>query len=101
MGKKPDIKYKEYISSDFTDLQYTILNNASKYLKGGGRLVYSTCTIDRRENDLQIQKFLKNHPEFIADDSAIDNGMQTYLPQNGEDGFFIAVLRKESFWKSI
>ena len=94
MGKKPDIKYKEYDSRSFTDLQYKILNNASAYLRAGGRIVYSTCTLDRRENEDQIQKFLNEHPDFSMDATALENGFQTFLPSNGEDGFFIAVLRK-------
>ncbi len=94
MGKKPDIKYKEYISRDFTDLQYKILKNAALYLRAGGKLVYSTCTLDRRENELQIRKFLDNHSNFSLDTSAHESGYHTFLPQDGEDGFFIAVLRK-------
>lgn len=94
MGKKPDIKYKKYNSIEFTDLQFAILQNGSKYLKSGGRLVYSTCTIDQRENEQQISKFLSQNGDFSLDNDTLANGMQTFLPQNGEDGFFIAVLRK-------
>ncbi len=94
MGKKPDIKYKEYDSRSFTDLQYKILENAACYLRSGGQLVYSTCTLDRRENEQQIQRFLNEHKNFSLDISAIENGCQTFLPQDGEDGFFISVLRK-------
>ena len=94
MGKKPDIKYKSYESKEFTDLQYRILCNASDYLKQGGRLVYSTCTLDKRENEEQIQHFLKEHPAFSLDTQAVENGMQTFLPNIEADGFFIAALRK-------
>jgi 16S rRNA (cytosine967-C5)-methyltransferase len=94
MGKKPDIKYKKYESTAFTDLQYKILENGALYLRSNGRLVYSTCTLDRRENELQIQKFLDEHPNFSLDIGALQSGFQTFLPKNGEDGFFIAVLRK-------
>ncbi len=94
MGKKPDIKYKTYKSEEFTDLQYKILCNASDYLKQGGRLVYSTCTLDKRENEEQIQRFLKEHSQFSLDAQAIENGMQTFLPNIESDGFFIAALKK-------
>jgi len=94
MGKKPDIKYKEYDSADFTSTQFKILENGAAYLRNGGRLVYSTCTLDRRENDEQILRFLSKNPEFQLDTAAIPNGMKTYFPHNGEDGFFIAVLKK-------
>lgn len=94
MGKKPDIKYKKYQSAEFTDLQYQILENGSRYLKTGGRLVYSTCTIDRRENELLLQRFLNEHKEFNYDDCALPGGYRVYLPEPGEDGFFIAVLKK-------
>lgn len=94
MGKKPDIKYKKYQSSEFTGLQYRILENGSRYLKSGGRLVYSTCTIDRRENELLLQRFLNEHKEFSYDDRALPGGYRVYLPEPGEDGFFIAVLKK-------
>ncbi len=94
MGKKPDIKYKKYQSMEFTGLQYRILENGSRYLKPGGRLVYSTCTIDRRENELLLQRFLNEHKEFSYDDRALPGGYRVYLPEPGEDGFFIAVLKK-------
>ncbi len=94
MGKKPDIKYKTYKSEEFTDLQYKILCNASDYLKHNGRLVYSTCTLDKRENEDQIHRFLKEHPAFSLDTQSIENGMQTFLPNIETDGFFIAALKK-------
>lgn len=94
MGKKPDIKYKEYDGADLRDIQYNILKNAASYLKDGGRLVYSTCTIDRRENELQINRFLENHAEFSRDFSDFPEGEQLFLPNSDGDGFYIAVLKK-------
>ncbi len=93
--KKPDIKYKSYCSSEFTQKQYAILKNGARYLKSGGRLVYSTCTIDRRENEELIELFLEEHPTFSKDGSVLDQGEQLFLPVNGEDGFYIAVLKKD------
>ncbi len=94
IGKKPDIKYKTYNSEEFTNLQYNILCNASDYLKKGGRMVYSTCTLDKRENEDQIHRFLREHPAFSLDSQTIENGMRTFLPNKETDGFFIAALKK-------
>lgn len=63
--RKPEIKYKN--PEEFKNLpqiQYAILENASKYLKKGGELVYSTCTLNKAENEEVIEKFLENHSEF-------------------------------------
>lgn len=94
IGKKPDIKYKEYDGVELREIQGRILDNASKYLKAGGRLVYSTCTIDRRENEQQIERFLMVHPEFERDCSDFPNGEKLFLPNADGDGFYIAVLKK-------
>ncbi len=96
MGKKPDIKYKQYNSEDFTNIQYQILCNGSRYLKEKGRLVYSTCTIDRRENEWLIERFLEENPGFMLDHTALPEGQKIFLPKKGEDGFYIAVLKKGS-----
>lgn len=94
MGKKPDIKYKDYDSVSLRKTQYKILENGSVYLKKGGLLVYSTCTLDRRENEDQVHRFLEAHSDFNLDKAVLKNGMETYLPDGSEDGFFIAALRK-------
>ncbi len=95
MGKKPDIKYKDYDSVSLRETQYKILENGSQYLKKGSLLVYSTCTLDRRENEDQVERFLKEHSDFNLDQTVLKNGMETYLPDGCEDGFFIAALRKD------
>ncbi len=94
IGKKPDIKYNEYDYTELREIQRNILENASKYLRAGGRLVYSTCTIDRRENEQQIEQFLEKHPEFERDCSDFEKGEKLFLPNADGDGFFIAVLKK-------
>jgi len=93
ISKKPDIRKK---SPDdikrLPEIQTAILENASKVLKKGGRLLYSTCTLNRAENEDVTDKFLKNHPEFKREDGF----PVTYFPKDEiEDGFFSDVLIKE------
>lgn len=101
--RKPEIKYKN--PDDFDNLQGVqreILETSSKYLKKGGVLVYSTCTLSKAENDDIIDWFLENHPEFekgiIDGISNISNGeyKMTITPKMfNSDGFFIAKLIKK------
>ena len=71
------------------DTQYQILCSAVHYLKAGGKLVYSTCTLNREENDAQIEKFLKENTGYTLLSS------RTLMPHiNGTDGFYIAVIEK-------
>ncbi len=97
--KKPDIKYKNLNFDELLELQSRILDNASKYLKIGGRLVYSTCTINPEENSIQIEKFLKRNNNFIIDNDAVIfgeyKGSKLFMPSTDKcDGFYIAVLKK-------
>ncbi len=96
--KKPDIKYKEVDFDSLTSVQYKILSNASVYLKKGGRLIYSTCTVNKNENNVIINKFLENNRDFSLADSEIYNnfsGEALFMPnQDFSDGFFVAVLYK-------
>ena len=97
--EKPDIKYKMVDFEALTALQLQILNNASKYLKTGGKLIYSTCTINPDENDRLICKFLKKSNQFRIDETAqiVDNivGEMSFLPHKDfTDGFYIAALTK-------
>ncbi len=96
LGKKPDIKYKYPDSERLTAIQKNILSNGASYLREGGILVYSTCTIDQRENEQIIQWFLDTHPEFTPEQTPSVPGQKTFLPLDGQDGFFIAVLKKGS-----
>ncbi len=98
--KKPDIKYNEIDFDTIADIQFKILTNASKYLKPGGRLVYSTCTINPQENSEIIRKFLLENKDFSFDKTVkIYNdvcGEYTFLPHiDSTDGFYIAVLHKK------
>ena len=100
--KKPDIRFKDADSiNDLPDIQLRILKNAASYLKPGGRLLYSTCTVIREENTDIITKFLCENPDFslVPFDAPITGktpGYITLLPHRHNcDGFFIAVLDRK------
>lgn len=100
--RKPDIKYKDPDElKSLPPLQLSILENGAKAVKKGGRLVYSTCTLRRSENQRIAEKFLKNHPEFVQErialngvKSATDDGYLTLMGENDTDGFFVALFRR-------
>ena len=99
--KKPDIRYKNLAETEkLPQLQLEILSNQARYVKPGGVLLYSTCTILRRENRQVVQAFLEHHSDFfliplelpggIPEESA---GMVTLLPGKFDtDGFFICKM---------
>ncbi len=109
MAKKPELRHKDLSeSSRLPTIQADILEASSRYVKDGGVLVYSTCTILPEENQRILHAFLSKHPEFVPTDfhissrsSAVENirsqnGMATLLPHlHGTDGFFIAKLTKQ------
>ncbi len=101
---KPEIKYKitdSYIE-DISELQYKILENSSNYVKKNGLLIYSTCTIDKRENEKNIEKFLSNNLNYKLEKIELSSivkeeklGIINILPDEFNcDGFFIAKIRK-------
>ena len=99
--KKPDIKYKSIESiENLPKVQYDILKNCSKYVKKGGVLVYSTCTINKKENEDNIEKFLMEEGDFKPLDFSVGNiksegGVYTFLPHKDKtDGFFVAKMVK-------
>ena len=109
MAKKPELRHKDLSeSSRLPGIQADILEASSRYVKDGGVLVYSTCTLLPEENQNIICAFLEKHPEFSPVDFKISarnpavrdvcsqNGMLTLLPHlHGTDGFFIAKLTKQ------
>ena len=101
MGKKPDIRYKNPEEADrLPDIQYAILDNCSRYVKRGGVLVYSTCTVFSSENRKNVDRFLASHPEFSPEEFSVgdltsENGTITLAPDtHGTDGFFVAKMRR-------
>ncbi|OCS91455.1 16S rRNA (cytosine(967)-C(5))-methyltransferase RsmB [Caryophanon latum] len=106
MRRKPDIKYtkREEDLANLQTIQLALLDNAVRILKPGGRLVYSTCTVDRTENEGTVQAFLAKHPQMEAEQMTLpqslmdkqQNGMLQVFPQDfGSDGFFVASFRKK------
>ena len=102
--KKPDIRYKDLKQTEaLPDLQREILERQASYVKPGGVLIYSTCTILRRENQAVAEGFLAAHPDFETEavefptDSHIPSGaMTTLLPCDYDtDGFFICKFRRK------
>ena len=101
--KKPDIRYKDPKPlEDLPQVQQAILENAAGYVKPGGVLMYSTCTILPRENGEIVSTFLEKHPEFVREAfelpgaaGRVEAGEITLWPQvHQTDGFFICKLRK-------
>ena len=92
MRRKPEIRYmktKEDLGN-LAKIQNEILNNAAKYVKKGGTLLYSTCTISDIENDAVTEKFLENNKDF----SLSTKQVQLLPCDNGTDGFYIAKFVK-------
>ena len=101
-SKRADIllNRKEDDIAELCTLQHAIINNAARYLKRGGILVYSTCTVLKRENDDIIEKFLQENPDFILQKIEAlpynNNGTLQFIPNNeGLDGFYIARMVKK------
>jgi 16S rRNA (cytosine967-C5)-methyltransferase len=101
LGKKPDLRYKSEESvAELPALQQEILTASAKYLKAGGEILYSTCTLRKEENEEVVEKFLECNPEFTKIDFKVGNltstdGMLTLLPHvHNTDGFFMAKLKK-------
>lgn len=100
--RKPEIKYKKSEELEkLPDIQYKILENAVKYLKIGGELVYSTCTVNPKENDEVIDKFLLEHKNFQGVSflekmgKPFGNYKAVLFPKDFNcDGFFISKIKR-------
>lgn len=114
IGKKPDIKYRleEENFDSLSALQREILDNVSKYVKKNGELVFSTCTLNKSENEANMQYFLEQHRNFSSvdltkrldkriveklDKVELERGYLKLIPgRDNCDGFFIAVFRRDN-----
>ncbi len=107
MDNKPDIKYRASVDSvkELTEIQEKLMDTCCQYVKRGGYMVYSTCSMLPEENELQVKAFLERHPEFKLAPLPVsvperfrvlygENGLQL-LPHRDEiEGFFIAKMRR-------
>lgn len=91
VAKKPETRYKKQEDIErLPEIQYDILKASSAYLKKGGRLVYSTCTLNKAENEDTVNKFICENKGYTL------LKITTYFPKAGKsDGFFVAVISKE------
>lgn len=101
--KKPDIRYKDPAPLEgLPAVQEAILDNAAAYVKPGGVLLYSTCTLLERENETVVNRFIEKQRDFTLEElelpgpvGRVEEGMVTLWPHlHGTDGFFIAKLRR-------
>ena len=102
--KKPDIRYKDPAPlADLPAVQLDILRNAARYVKPGGTLMYSTCTLLYRENGEVVETFLAENKAYKAEAftlpgpvGPVQSGSVTLWPhRHGTDGFFISKMRRE------
>lgn len=102
--KKPDIRYKDPEPlKGLPEVQRAILDNASRYVRPGGILLYSTCTLLPQENEEVVRWFLEGHKDFKTEAFTLPgpvgtaaDGLVTLLPhRHGTDGFFICRMRRE------
>lgn len=99
--RKPEIKYKNEDYSELPRLQRAILEIAARYVKVGGTLVYSTCTLSKAENEGVAEDFARTHDDFspivqtLAYAVTQNSPMRTFFPEkDGGDGFFTAAFRR-------
>ena len=103
--KKPDIRYKDLRETEaLPQLQKQILSNQARYVKPGGVLIYSTCTVLKRENEDVVSSFLEENKDYYTEPLHLPerfgentDGMLTLIPgQHDTDGFFICRLRRKA-----
>lgn len=107
LRRKPELRYKDDLGLDeLPAIQYRILCHAASFVKSGGILLYSTCTLHPRENNDNARRFLAEHPDFRACPLSLPSGMTrgieeqdnelTLLPAlHQTDGFFISLFQRK------
>ena len=88
--RKPEIRYKELDSvKDLTELQYRILTTSASYLKTGGKLMYSTCTLNKKENEKVVCRFIEENKGYKLVSE------HTFIPENNSgDGFYYSIIER-------
>jgi 16S rRNA (cytosine967-C5)-methyltransferase len=112
LRRNPDVKWRQPPEAigEMHDKQVAILDGAARLLKGGGRMVYATCSLLEEENDQVVQEFLASHADFelvpmhkVLAEQKIDLEMGDYLKllphKHQTDGFFAAVLERKKMAK--
>jgi 16S rRNA (cytosine967-C5)-methyltransferase len=112
LRRNPDVKWRQKVEAvaEMQVKQASILDGAARLLKGGGRLVYATCSLLDEENDFIVQQFLAAHPEFdlvpmsqVLAEQKIELEMGDYLKllphKHQTDGFFAAVMQRKPIEK--
>ena len=103
--RKPEIKYKTPDEiTRLPEIQYKILSNSSLYVKDGGTIVYSTCTVNKQENEEVVDRFIKEHSNFeillpdMDEEKYFENTnsgcITLFGDDNNSDGFFICKMKK-------
>ncbi len=92
LRRKPDIRLNKSLlaNEELVKIQRKILGNASCYVKKGGKLVYSTCTVNRAENEDAVREFLEKHPDF-----SLLEKRQLLPHKDNTDGFFYASFERK------
>lgn len=92
LGKRPEARwrYSEQSVEELAEIQYSLLDTALAHLKPGGRIVYSTCSIDLRENEQVVEKWKQAHPQWETRSSLFK------LPSSEQDGGFATLLQPTS-----
>jgi len=113
LRRNPDVKWRQKPDAvaEMQEKQAAILDGAARLVKGGGRLVYGTCSLLNEENDFIVEQFLESHPDFelvpmnkVLAEQKIDLEMDKYLKllphKHQTDGFFAAVLERKAVAKA-
>lgn len=90
--RKPEIRYKDLDSiKGLPEIQYNILQTSSRYLKNNGRIIYSTCTLNKKENEKVVHRFLEENENFV-----LIKETTVFPSRDGGDGFYWAIMEKNN-----
>ncbi len=92
LRRKPEIKDRPLKNEgrDIAEIQYRILSASSAYVRNGGKLMYSTCTVNKTENRKVAERFISDHPDF-----SMSRSLQTLPESGGPDGFYYCIFVKD------